>query len=76
MIASQAQQDRVDAFKRLTASKLRGLRCPDHRLAPRLEFHGAALKDITISLSGCCDRLMELANRAVRGEAPDPTMLR
>ena len=53
---------RVERFKQSTKEKLRGLRCPDHHQAPRLHFSGYSLLDITISMSGCCDRLMELAN--------------
>ncbi|MGI8741676.1 MAG: hypothetical protein ACR2NN_03715 [Bryobacteraceae bacterium] len=59
------ERDRVDEFKRFTERKLRGLRCPEHRQPPRVRFHGARLRDITISLTGCCPRLMKLANEAV-----------
>ena len=59
----------VQQFKQSTEDKLRGVRCPDHRQNPRLQFRGTRLRDITISLGGCCDKLMELANRAI-AEAP------
>jgi hypothetical protein len=53
---------RVERFKRSTQDKLRGLRCPDHHQPPRLHFSGSALRDVSISMSGCCEKLMNLAN--------------
>jgi hypothetical protein len=55
----------VDEFKEQTARKLRDVRCPDHRQAPRLKFHGRTLRDMTIQMSGCCGKLLEIANRAI-----------
>jgi hypothetical protein len=60
-----ADCDSVELFKRRTAQKLAGVCCPRHRQAPRLRFEGSGLKDITVSLSGCCPKLMELANQAI-----------
>jgi hypothetical protein len=62
---------RVERFKQATEDKLRDVRCPDHRQAPRLRFHGSSIRDIIISLSGCCPRLMDLANEkiSVAGQA-------
>jgi hypothetical protein len=59
---------RVEQFKQSTREKLRGVRCPEHHQPPRLQFHGASLREITISLSGCCARLMEIANARIAGE--------
>jgi len=56
---------RVERFKQLTKEKLRGLRCPDHHQPPRLHFSGSSLRDIDVSLSGCCEKLMELANARI-----------
>jgi hypothetical protein len=56
---------RVERFKRATEDKLRDVRCPEHNLPPRLRFHGTSLRDITVSLSGCCSRLMEIANARI-----------
>jgi len=56
---------RVERFKEWTKEKLRGVRCPDHRQPPRLHFSGKSLRDITISLSGCCEKLMEVANARI-----------
>jgi hypothetical protein len=58
-------RESVESFKRRTAAKLAGVRCPRHRQAPRLRFEGSDLKDIKVSLSGCCPKLMELANQAI-----------
>jgi len=57
--------DGLEDFKRATARKLAGVRCPFHRQPPRLQFAGSSLRDVTIRLSGCCQTLMTLANRAV-----------
>ena len=56
---------RVERFKQATEEKLRDIRCPDHNQAPRIRFHGASLHDITVSLSGCCAKLMEIANAKI-----------
>jgi hypothetical protein len=56
---------RVERFKQATEDKLREVRCPDHHQPPRLRFQGDSLRDISISLSGCCDKLMELANAKI-----------
>ncbi|MGB6942522.1 MAG: hypothetical protein WBE37_09025 [Bryobacteraceae bacterium] len=56
---------RAEQFKQSTKDKLRGLRCPDHHQPPRLHFQGTALREITISMSGCCEKLMELANARI-----------
>lgn len=56
---------RLQSFKQRTEDKLRDVRCPRHRQAPRLKFHGSSLQEITIQMSGCCDKLIELANRAI-----------
>ena len=57
--------DEVEQFKRTTEQKLQGIRCPDHRRPPRLRFEGSSLHDITINLSGCCQKLMTMANLAI-----------
>jgi hypothetical protein len=56
---------RVERFKQLTKEKLRGVRCPDHHQPPRLHFSGSSLRDIDVSLSGCCEKLMQLANARI-----------
>jgi hypothetical protein len=60
-----ATEDAVEAFKARTGHKLRDVRCPDHRQAPRLKFHGSTLRDVSIQMSGCCGKLIEMANRAI-----------
>jgi hypothetical protein len=55
----------VERFKQATEEKLRGLRCPEHRRPPRIRFHGNCLREISISLSGCCPKVMELANARI-----------
>jgi hypothetical protein len=63
--ANPAKETSVREFKENTERKLNGLRCPDHDRAPRLQFHGTTLRDITIQLSGCCGKLIEMANKAI-----------
>ena len=55
----------IDEFKEQTAKKLRDLRCPDHDQAPRIRFSGSSLRDVSIQLSGCCAKLITLANQAI-----------
>lgn len=55
----------VEQFKEFTERKLRDVRCPDHRRPPRVKFSGSSLRDVTIQMSGCCQKLLELANRAI-----------
>jgi hypothetical protein len=61
-----AAPDGVEAFKSATCAKLRDVRCPVHRKPPRVRFEGGSLRDVTVNLSGCCDRLITLANQAIR----------
>ena len=56
---------RVERFKQSTKAKLQGLRCPDHHQTPRVHFSGCSMRDIDISMSGCCEKLMELANARI-----------
>jgi hypothetical protein len=60
-----ASSEDVEAFKLRTRDKLRNLRCPLHHQAPRLKFEGSSLRDVTLSISSCCDRLSRLANIAI-----------
>ncbi len=59
----------VERFKQATEEKLRDVRCPEHRQAPRLRFQGTSLRDISISISGCCQKVMDLANSRIGSEA-------
>ena len=61
----------VDRFKQVTEDKLRDVRCPEHHQAPRIRFHGSSLRDITISLSGCCSKVMEIANARIGRSSAD-----
>jgi hypothetical protein len=56
---------RVERFKRATEEKLRDVRCPEHHQPPRVRFHGASLREMSISLTGCCSKVMELANARI-----------
>ena len=61
----QAEKEQVAEFRESTARKLRDLRCPVHGQPPRLRFHGARLRDVTIQMSGCCAALIGLANHKI-----------
>ena len=52
-------------FKRRTGDKLHDVRCPKHHQAPRVIFRGSTLRDVSIQMSGCCETLIEMANRAI-----------
>lgn len=67
---------RVERFKQSTREKLRGVRCPEHHRQPRLHFQGTSLREINITMSGCCAKLMELANARITAEAPRETEIR
>jgi hypothetical protein len=56
---------RVERFKQATEEKLRDVRCPEHHQTPRVRFNGTSLREITISLSGCCPKLMDIANAKI-----------
>lgn len=56
---------RVERFKQATEEKLRDVRCPDHHLPPRLRFQGETLREVSVSMSGCCAKLMQLANARI-----------
>ena len=60
-----AERERVEMFKQATEQKLRTVRCPKHRKLPQVRFEGDSLREIRVSVSGCCHELMELANRAI-----------
>jgi hypothetical protein len=70
LVFTDSERSRVERFKQMTREKLRGVRCPEHHQPPRLHFHGVSLPEITISLSGCCARLMELANAQIASAEP------
>jgi hypothetical protein len=76
VVFTDSDRARVERFKQSTREKLRGVRCPEHHQPPRLHFHGVSLRDITISLSGCCAKLMELANARVASAEPADADLR
>lgn len=62
---ARPEPDSMEAFKAATCAKLRGVQCPVHRQSPRVRFDGRSLKDISVNLSGCCNRLLAIANRAM-----------
>ncbi len=64
-VLTDVDRMRVERFKQATEEKLRDVRCPEHRQTPRIRFHGTSLRDISISLSGCCQKVMELANQRI-----------
>jgi hypothetical protein len=63
--AGGAASETVEEFKRRTLDKLNDVRCPDHNQAPRLNFRGATLRDVSIQMSACCEKLAEIANQKI-----------
>jgi hypothetical protein len=76
VVFQDSDRMRVERFKQSTREKLHGVRCPEHHQPPRLNFRGVSLDEITISLSGCCARLMQLANARIALAEPAETDLR
>ena len=76
VLFTDSDRIRVERFKQSTREKLHGVRCPEHHQPPRLHFHGVSLDEITISLSGCCARLMELANARIALAEPAEAEMR
>ena len=64
-VLSDFDRIRVERFKQSTEDKLRDVRCPEHNQPPRLRFQGSTLRDISISLSGCCGKVMDIANARI-----------
>ncbi len=64
-VVSDFDRIRVERFKQCTEDKLRDVRCPEHNQPPRLRFQGTTLRDVSISLSGCCAKVMEIANARI-----------
>jgi hypothetical protein len=65
VLSAPAAPSTVEEFKARTRDKLSGVFCPLHHQTPRLKFEGQTLRDIRVSLSACCDRLAQLANKAI-----------
>jgi hypothetical protein len=57
----------VEEFKQQTLRKLQDVRCPDHHQQPRLQFHGSTLRDVTIQMKACCEKLAAIANQRIAG---------
>lgn len=70
-MTAEPDKKRFAQFKVDTQRKLQGVYCPEHHKPPRLQFHGHSLQDATLSLSGCCDKLMAIANEAIAGPRLD-----
>jgi len=63
-------KNRVERFRQATEEKLRGVRCPDHNQPPRVRFHGDSLRNMNVSLAGCCEKLMRIANERIACAEP------
>ena len=61
----------VELYKNHIEAKLAGLLCPDHNQPPRLIVKGESLKDATVSLSACCSKLIDRANKAIAHPSRD-----
>jgi hypothetical protein len=55
----------IEEFKERTLNKLRDVRCPDHNQAPRVNFRGRTLHDVSIQMTACCHKLAALANQKI-----------
>jgi hypothetical protein len=66
-VLSDFDRVRVERFKQATQEKLRHVRCPEHHRPPRVRFQGNSIRDISVSVSGCCSKVMEIANAEISG---------
>ena len=57
--------DRVREFQQRTLAKVSELKCPIHKESPKVQFNGHDLRDMTITMRGCCNRLLATANKAI-----------
>jgi len=64
-VSPTVASETIEEFKRRTLNKLHDIRCPDHKQAPRLSFRGATLRDVSIQMSACCEKLATLANEKI-----------
>lgn len=64
-VRSTLEPTPIHDFKRATEYKLRDVYCPDHHQHPRVRVIGTSIRDATLSVTGCCDKLMAIANRAL-----------
>lgn len=60
-----SDHEALEAFQSTTRRKLSGVLCPRHGRAPRVEFSGGSLREVTIRLTACCGEGITLANRAI-----------
>lgn len=64
---TQAVSDKAqDGIKEMVKNKVRFVVCPDHHQAPRLTFQGIGLKDMKVQVSGCCQKVIDAANEALK----------
>lgn len=59
------EQTSVQDFKRATEGKLRDVLCPEHHQRPHVRVIGTSMREAKLSVTGCCDKLMSLANQAI-----------
>jgi hypothetical protein len=64
-VQSTLETASIHEFKRATEQKLRGVCCPEHRQRPRVRVIGTSIRDAKLSITGCCDKLMAMANQAI-----------
>jgi hypothetical protein len=64
-VQSTLETASIHEFKRATEQKLRSVCCPDHGQRPRVRVIGTSIREAKLSITGCCDKLMALANQAI-----------
>jgi hypothetical protein len=64
-VVAGAASETIEEFKQRTLNKLHDVRCPDHKQSPRLSFRGTTLRDVSIQMNACCEKLAELANQKI-----------
>jgi hypothetical protein len=64
-VHSTLERASIHDFKRATEEKLREVLCPQHHQRPRVRVIGTSIREAKLSVTGCCDKLMALANQAI-----------
>ncbi len=59
------EQAAFEQVRKNVQERLRRLRCPEHHQAPRVTSSGSSLATLEWSISGCCDRVVDAARRAL-----------
>lgn len=64
-IANALEKELVKEIGEDILKKLRGVRCGEHGVAPKVLVKGQSLSALNLEIDTCCDQLMERAKEAL-----------